>query len=93
MAYNYDYQKFILVTNAFDSGEDALFFTIHVTEEHLHKTLKIKGQHFDEIYPITSEERPVYCYDPVYCDEVMENQILEAAATYNEALHGKLIMD
>lgn len=93
MAYNYDYQHFILVTNAFDGGDNLLFFTIDITLEDIRKTLKVLSIPYNEAYAIPGNELSIHCYDPFYCDQKKENCFREIAATYNEATHGKLITD
>ena len=79
MKYNFDYKNFILVTNCFNEGEDCLYFTCNTTEEQINKALRAKGVHFDEVYSIKESEINFYCFDPIYCNERLENSIKNAA--------------
>jgi len=87
MKYNFDYKNFILVTNCFNEGEDCLYFTCNIGRGEIYKALKVKGIYFDEIYDIKESEIHLYCFDPVYGDEKLENNIKAIAETYQKEIH------
>lgn len=87
--YNFDYKNFVLVTNCFNTGDDCLFLTCNVGRGDIFKALKVKAVHFDEIYDVPENDLQFYCYDPVFGDEKLENDIRSNANKYDKNIHFK----
>jgi hypothetical protein len=58
----------ILVTNFEDSGEDVMIFTENpkYSVDMVEKTLKEKGEAFEEVYEVEDKDLQYYCYDACF---------------------------
>lgn len=56
----------ILVTNAFDSGDDVMIFTEKFTTEQVEQQLREKNVHFDDVVEVRNNELEYYIYEPCW---------------------------
>ena len=76
---NFDFKKFILVTDFDNSGEDVLIHCYNLTPKQCESLLKAKNKSFGECYEVPEKDIQYYIYDPLHLSLKEEANIIAHA--------------